>query len=51
VTITLGTFASGTLKTGVVAVAQKYTPAAGLTDLAGNALPTTQITDGAVSRF
>jgi hypothetical protein len=50
-TITLGTFASGTLKTGVATVAQKYTPVAAITDLAGNAMSATLFTDGAATGF
>src|SRR5205085_2872158 len=50
-TITLGTFASGTRKTGA-ALAQKYTPVAAIADLAGNAMAATQFTDSvSTSRF
>jgi hypothetical protein len=50
-TITLGTFSTGTLKTGVATAKQKYTPASGITDLAGNALSTTTFTDGTATGF
>ncbi len=50
-TITLGAPASGTLRTGVATKAQVYTPASGITDLAGNALSTATFTDGAPTGF
>jgi hypothetical protein len=50
-TITLGTFSSGTLRTGVTNVAQKYTPVAAITDLAGNAMSATLFTDGTATGF
>lgn len=49
-TITLGTFSSGTLTPGTAAK-QKYTPATGITDIAGNALSTSTITDGVATGF
>jgi len=50
-TITLGTMASGTLKTNVGTAKQEYTPISALTDLAGNAMAATQFTDGIASGF
>ena len=49
-TVTLGTFSSGTLTTGAAAK-QKYTPVAAITDLAGNAVSATLFTDGTATGF
>jgi hypothetical protein len=50
-TITLGTFGSGTLKAGVATAKQKYTAVAAVTDLAANAMPTTTFTDAIATGF
>ena|SRR5436190_6670973 len=51
-TVTIGTLnTSTTIKTGVAQVAQKYTPAAARTDLAGNAIVTTVFTNPTASGF
>ncbi|MEY2567492.1 MAG: hypothetical protein QOE35_2021 [Actinomycetota bacterium] len=50
-TVTLGTFGSGTLKTGVATAKQKYTAVAAVTDMAANAMPTTTFTDLVTTGF
>ena len=50
-TITLGTFSTGTLRTGAATAKQKYTPASGIKDIAGNALSTLAFTDGVATGF
>jgi hypothetical protein len=50
-TITLGTTASGALKTGVATFKQVYTPVAAITDLVGNTMATTAFTDTTATGF
>jgi hypothetical protein len=51
-TVTIGTLNTfNTIKSGVSAVAQVYTPSAALTDLAGNAIGTSAFTNPTVSGF
>lgn len=51
-TLTLGTLAtSNTIKTGVTAIAPKYTPDAALADIAGNTMAASQVTATASSGF
>jgi hypothetical protein len=53
-TITVGTFvgtSTATIRTGVAALAPKYTPDVALADLAGNTMAATQFTDATATRF
>jgi hypothetical protein len=50
-TITLGTFGTGTLNAGVATGTQKYTPVIAITDLAGNAMAAALFTDATPTRF
>jgi hypothetical protein len=50
-TITIGGQASGTVATNVTAGKPKYTPSASITDLAGNAMATTQFPSTVASGF
>jgi hypothetical protein len=50
-TLTLGARSSGNVRTESSPTAPQYTPATGITDLAGNALPTTTFVATTVSRF
>jgi len=50
-TITMGTVGTSNFKTGVTAVAPKYTPDAALADLAANTMVASQYTDGQVTGF
>lgn len=50
-TIELGEKASGTVRTNVAEATVTYTPAAGLVDVAGNAVPTTAVASATKERF
>jgi hypothetical protein len=50
-TITVGTYVSGTIRTGQAATKPKYTPDSALSDLAGNTVTATTFTDNTTSGF